>query len=159
MEKFEGWDPLSAKKNLYLKNYMQIKKLTIIFSVITVSISLYGCTKIIPEPDTTKESQSLLVIPVSVEYPSNYGTPAKGWGIKFKSKTGIFDKDKTILVNPKMRQDFIVVEMEPGSYYVSKFMHPDPQADYNYFVDGSYPRLKKELKASKKRNLTNLSFK
>ena len=58
-----------------------------------------------------------------------------------------------------MRQDFIVVEMEPGSYYVSKFMHPDPDADYNYFVDGSYPRLKKELKASKKRNLTNLSFK
>ena len=26
MEKFEGWDPLFAKKNLYLKNYMQIKK-------------------------------------------------------------------------------------------------------------------------------------
>ena len=25
----------------------------------------------------------------------------------------------------------IVVEMEPGSYYVSKFMHPDPPADYN----------------------------
>ena len=81
MEKFEGWDPLSAKKNLYLKNYMQIKKLTIIFSVITVSISLYGCTKIIPEPDVTKESPSLLVIPVSVEYPSNYGDPVKGWGV------------------------------------------------------------------------------
>ena len=154
MEKFEGWDPLSAKKNLYLKNYMQIKKLTIIFSVITVSISLYGCT-IIPEPDTTKESQSLLVIPVSVEYPSNYGSPVKGWGIKFSSKTGIFDKDKTILVNPKMRQDFIVVEMEPGSYYVSKILH----SDSNIFVDGSYPRSKKELEASKKRNLTNLSFK
>ena len=159
MEKFEGWDPLSAKKNLYLKNYMQIKKLTIIFSVITVSISLYGCTKIIPEPDTTKESQSLLVIPVSVEYPSNYGSPVKGWGIKFSSKTGIFDKDKTILVNPKMRQDFIVVEMEPGSYYVSKFMHPDSDTTPQTFVDGSYPRSKKELEASKKRNLTNLSFK
>ena len=158
MEKFEGWDPLFAKKNLYLKNYMQIKKLTIIFSVITVSISLYGCT-IIPEPDTTKESQSLLVIPVSVEYPSNYGSPVKGWGIKFSSKTGIFDKDKTILVNPKMRQDFIVVEMEPGSYYVSKFMHPDSDTTPQTFVDGSYPRSKKELEASKKRNLTNLSFK
>ena len=86
MEKFEGWDPLSAKKNLYLKNYMQIKKLTIIFSVITVSIFLYGCTTIIPEPDTTKESQSLLVIPFSVDYPTNFGTPVKGWGIKFNSR-------------------------------------------------------------------------
>ena len=85
--------------------------------------------------------------------------PVNGWGIKFSSKTGIFDKDKTILFDPKMWQDYIVVEMEPGSYYVSKFMHPDPQADYNYFVDGSFPRLKKELKSSKKRNLTNLSFK
>ena len=159
MEKFEGWDPLSAKKNLYLKNYMKIKKLTIIISVITVSISLFGCSKIIPEPDVTRESQSLLVIPVSVEYPSNYGSPVKGWGIKFSSKTGIFDKDKTILVNPKMRQDFIVVEMEPGSYYVSKFMHPDSDTTPQTFVDGSYPRSKKELVASKKRNLTNLSFK
>ena len=158
MEKFEGWDLLSAKKNLYLKKYMQIKKLTIIFSVITVSISLYGCTKIIPEPDVTRESQSLLVIPVSVEYPSKYGPPVKGWGIKFSSKTGIFDKDKTILFDPKMWQDYIVVEMEPGSYYVSKFMHPDPQADYNYFVDGSYPRLKKELRTSKRIGLTNLRF-
>ena len=121
---------------------MQIKKLTIIFSVITVSISLYGCTKIIPEPDVTRESQSLLVIPVSVEYPSKYGPPVKGWGIKFSSKTGIFDKDKTILFDPKMGQDYIVVEMEPGSYYVSKIMHPQG-ASHNNFVDGSYPRSKK----------------
>ena len=159
MEKFEGWDPLSAKKNLYLKNYMQIKKLTIIFSVITVSISLYGCTKIIPEPDVTRESQSLLVIPVSVEYPSKYGPPVKGWGIKFSSKTGIFDKDKTILFDPKMGQDYLVVEMEPGDYIGSKFIHPGSDAHPNNFVDGSYPRSKKELVASKKRNLTNLSFK
>ena len=119
-----------------------------------MSISLYGCTTKIPEPDTTKESQSLLVIPVSVEYPSNYGPPVKGWGIKFSSK-----KDKTILFDPKMGQDYIVVEMEPGSYYVSKIMHPGSDAHPNNFVDGSYPRSKKELVASKKRNLTNLSFK
>ena len=137
MEKFEGWDPLSAKKNLYLKNYMQIKKLTIIFSVITVSISLYGCTKIIPEPDVTRESQSLLVIPVSVEYPSNYGAPVKGWGIKFSGK------NKPFMFNPKMRQNFLVAEMEPGNYYVLNFIHPDPQANYNYFVDGSYPLQRK----------------
>jgi len=155
MEKFEWRDPYPSMKNLYLKQiFMKINNLTIFFFVITVSIFLYGCTTIIPEPDTTKESQSLLVIPFSVEYPSKYGPPVKGWGIKFSSK-----KDKTILFDPKMGQDYIVVEMEPGSYYVSKFMHPDPDADYNYFVDGSYPRLKKELKASKKRNLTNLSFK
>ena len=160
MEKFEGWDSYLFVKNLYLKQiYMKINNLTILFFVITVSIFLYGCTTKIPEPDTTKESQSLLVIPVSVEYPSNYGSPVKGWGIKFSSKTGIFDKDKTILVNPKMRQDFIVVEMEPGSYYVSKFMHPDSDTTPQTFVDGSYPRSKKELEASKKRNLTNLSFK
>ena len=95
---------------------------------------------IIPEPDTTKESQSLLVIPFSVEYPSKYGHPVKGWGIKFSSKTGIFDKDKTILFDPKMGQDYIVVEMEPGSYYVSKIMHPGSDAHPNNFVDGSYPR-------------------
>ena len=158
MEKFEGWDSYLFMKNLYLKQiYMKINNLTIFFFVITVSISLYGCTTIIPEPDTTKESQSLLVIPFSVEYPSKYnkGRPVKGWGIKFSSKTGIFDKDKTILFDPKMGQDYIVVEMEPGSYYVSKILH----SDSNIFVDGSYPRSKKELEASKKRNLTNLSFK
>ena len=159
MEKFEGWDSYPSMKNLYLKQiYMKINNLTILFFVITVSIFLYGCTTKIPEPDTTKESQSLLVIPFSVEYPSKYGHPVKGWGIKFSSKTGIFDKDKTILFDPKMGQDYIVVEMEPGSYYVSKFMHPDPQADYNYFVDGSYPRLKKELRTSKRIGLTNLRF-
>ena len=133
---------------------MQFKNIIIFFFVITLSIFDYGCTPLIPEPDTTKESQSLLVIPFSVEYPSGYGSPVKGWGIKFIGK-----KDKTILFDPKMGQDYILVEMEPGSYFVSKFMHPDPDADYNYFVDGSYPRLKKELKSSKKRNLTNLSFK
>ena len=87
---------------------MKINNLTILFFVITVSIFLYGCTTKIPEPDTTKESQSLLVIPFSVEYPSNFnnGRPVKGWGIKFSSKTGIFDKDKTILFDPKMGQDF-----------------------------------------------------
>lgn len=155
METFKGWDPYTSMKNIYIKKiYMKINNLTILFFVITVSIFLYGCTPIIPEPDTTKESQSLLVIPLSVEYPSKYGPPVKGWGIMFSSK-----KDKTILFDPKMGQDYIVVEMEPGSYYVSKFMHPDPAANYNYFVDGSYPRLKKELKASKKRNLANLSFK
>ena len=83
------------------------------------------------------------------------GPPVKGWGIKFKSKTEIFDKHKTILFDPKMGQDFLAVEMEPGSYYVSKILH----SDSNIFVDGSYPRSKKELEASKKRNLTNLSFK
>jgi len=156
MEKFEGWDSYPSMKNLYLKQiYMKINNLTIFFFVITVSISLYGCTTIIPEPDTTKESQSLLVIPFSVEYPSSYGPPVKGWGIKFKSKTEIFDKHKTILFDPKMGQDFLAVEMEPGSYYVSKILH----SDSNIFVDGSYPRSKKELEASKKRNLTNLSFK
>ena len=156
MEKFEGWDSYPSMKNLYLKQiYMKINNLTILFFVITVSIFLYGCTTIIPEPDTTKESQSLLVIPFSVEYPSSYGPPVKGWGIKFKSKTEIFDKHKTILFNPKMGQDFLAVEMEPGSYYVSKILH----SDSNIFVDGSYPRSKKELEASKKRNLTNLSFK
>jgi len=156
MEKFEGWDSYPSMKNLYLKQiYMKINNLTILFFVITVSIFLYGCTTIIPEPDTTKESQSLLVIPFSVEYPSSYGPPVKGWGIKFKSKTEIFDKHKTILFDPKMGQDFLAVEMEPGSYYVSKILH----SDSNIFVDGSYPRSKKELEASKKRNLTNLSFK
>ena len=156
MEKFEGWDSYPSMKNLYLKQiYMKINNLTIFFFVITVSISLYGCTTIIPEPDTTKESQSLLVIPFSVEYPFKYGHPVKGWGIKFKSKTEIFDKHKTILFDPKMGQDFLAVEMEPGSYYVSKILH----SDSNIFVDGSYPRSKKELEASKKRNLTNLSFK
>lgn len=158
MEKFEGWDSYPSMKNLYLKQiYMKINNLTILFFVITVSIFLYGCTTKIPEPDTTKESQSLLVIPFSVEYPSKYnkGRPVKGWGIKFSSKTGIFDKDKTILFDPKMGQDFLAVEMEPGSYYVSKILH----SDSNIFVDGSYPRSKKELEASKKRNLTNLSFK
>jgi len=156
MEKFEGWDPHPSMKNLYLKQiYMKINNLTILFFVITVSIFLYGCTTKIPEPDTTKESQSLLVIPFSVEYPSSYGPPVKGWGIKFKSKTEIFDKHKTILFDPKMGQDFLAVEMEPGSYYVSKILH----SDSNIFVDGSYPRSKKELEASKKRNLTNLSFK
>ena len=156
MEKFEGWDSYPSMKNLYLKQiYMKINNLTILFFVITVSIFLYGCTTKIPEPDTTKESQSLLVIPFSVEYPSKYGHPVKGWGIKFSSKTGIFDKDKTILFDPKMGQDFLAVEMEPGSYYVSKILH----SDSNIFVDGSYPRSKKELVASKKRNLTNLSFK
>ena len=70
MEKFEGWDSYLFMKNLYLKQiYMKINNLTIFFFVITVSISLYGCTTKIPEPDTTKESQSLLVIPFSVEYP------------------------------------------------------------------------------------------
>ena len=156
MEKFEGWDSYPSMKNLYLKQiYMKINNLTILFFVITVSIFLYGCTTKIPEPDTTKESQSLLVIPFSVEYPSSYGPPVKGWGIKFKSKTEIFDKHKTILFDPKMGQDFLAVEMEPGSYYVSKILH----SDSNIFVDGSYPRSKKELEASKKRNLTNLSFK
>jgi len=156
MEKFEGWDSYPSMKNLYLKQiYMKINNLTILFFVITVSIFLYGCTTKIPEPDTTKESQSLLVIPFSVEYPSKYGPPVKGWGIKFKSKTEIFDKHKTILFDPKMGQDFLAVEMEPGSYYVSKILH----SDSNIFVDGSYPRSKKELEASKKRNLTNLSFK
>jgi hypothetical protein len=157
MEKFEGWDSYPSMKNLYLKQiYMKINNLTILFFVITVSIFLYGCTTI-PEPDATKESQSLLVIPFSVEYPSKYnkGRPVKGWGIKFKSKTEIFDKHKTILFDPKMGQDFLAVEMEPGSYYVSKILH----SDSNNFVDGSYPRSKKELVASKKRNLTNLSFK
>ena len=157
MEKFEGWDSYPSMKNLYLKQiYMKINNLTILFFVITVSIFLYGCTTI-PEPDATKESQSLLVIPFSVEYPSKYnkGRPVKGWGIKFKSKTEIFDKHKTILFDPKMGQDFLAVEMEPGSYYVSKILH----SDSNIFVDGSYPRSKKELEASKKRNLTNLSFK
>ena len=155
MEKFEGWDSYPSMKNLYLKQiYMKINNLTILFFVITVSIFLYGCTTKIPEPDTTKESQSLLVIPFSVEYPSKYGPPVKGWGIKFSSK-----KDKTILFDPKMGQDYIVVEMEPGSYYVSKIMHPGSDAHPNNFVDGSYPRSKKELVASKKRNLTNLSFK
>ena len=38
-------------------------------------------------------------------------------------------------------------------------MHPGSDAHPNNFVDGSYPRSKKELEASKKRNLTNLSFK
>ena len=162
MEKFEGWDSYPSMKNLYLKQiYMKINNLTILFFVITVSIFLYGCTTKIPEPDTTKESQSLLVIPFSVEYPSKYnkGRPVKGWGIKFSSKTGIFDKDKTILFDPKRGQDYLVVEMEPGSYYVSKIMHPGSDAHPNNFVDGSYPRSKKELVASKKRNLTNLSFK
>ena len=160
MEKFQGWDSYLFMKNLYLKQiYMKINNLTIFFFVITGSISLYGCTTKIPEPDTTKESQSLLVIPFSLEYPSKYGHPVKGWGIKFSSKTGIFDKDKTILFDPKMGQDYIVVEMEPGSYYVSKIMHPGSDAHPNNFVDGSYPRSKKELVASKKRNLTNLSFK
>ena len=133
---------------------MQFKNIIIFFFVITLSIFHHGCTPLIPEPDTAKESQSLLVIPFSVEYPSGYGSPVKGWGIKFIGK-----KDKTIFFDPKMGQDHIIVEMEPGSYFVSKFMHPDPDADYNYFVDGSYPRLKKELKSSKKGNLTNLSFK
>ena len=140
---------------------MKINNLTILFFVITVSIFLYGCTTKIPEPDTTKESQSLLVIPFSVEYPSKYnkGRPVKGWGIKFSSKTGIFDKDKTILFDPKMGQDYLVVEMEPGDYIGSKFIHPGSDSHPNNFVDGSYPRSKKELVASKKRNLTNLSFK
>ena len=57
-----------------------------------------------------------MVIPFSVEYPSKYGPPVKGWGIKFSSK-----KDKTILFDPKMGQDFLAVEMEPGSYYVSVY--------------------------------------
>ena len=63
------------------------------------------------------------------------------------------------MFDPKRGQDYLVVEMEPGSYYVSKIMHPGSDAHPNNFVDGSYPRSKKELVASKKRNLTNLSFK
>ena len=35
--------------------------------------------KILPEPNLTSELQSLLVIPVSVKYPSNYRDPVKGW--------------------------------------------------------------------------------
>ena len=90
---------------------MQFKNIIIFFFVITLSIFHHGCTPLIPEPDTAKESQSLLVIPFSVEYPSGYGSPVKGWGIKFLGK-----KDKTILFDPKIGQDYIIVEMEPGSY-------------------------------------------
>ncbi len=57
----------------------------------------------IPEPDATKESQSLLVIPFSVDYPTNFGTPVKGWGIKFNSRM-----NKTISFDPKFRQDYLV---------------------------------------------------
>ena len=152
MKNLDWWSPLCAKKKLILfKNCMQIIKIIVIVSVITASVSLYGCSKIIPEPNETRESQSLLVIPVSVEYPSNFGEPVKGWGIKF---SGI---NKPFMFNPKMRQKFLVLEIEPGNYYVSKFIHPD-QANYNYFINGSYPRSKAELKTSKRIDLTNLRF-
>ena len=122
---------------------------------IVICLALSGCAgKRLPPPDATKESQSLLVIPFSVDYPTNFGTPVKGWGIKFNSRM-----NKTISFDPKFRQDYLVAEMEPGDYIGSKFIHPGSDAHPNNFVDGSYPRSKKELVASKKRNLTNLSFK
>ena len=107
---------------------------------------------IIPEPDTAIESQSLLVIPFSVDYPINFGTPVKGWGIKFSSRI-----NKTISFDPKFRQDYIVVEMEPGGYTVSKFIHPDYEG--NDYIYGSYPRNRNDLEKSKRKNLRHLSFK
>ena len=107
---------------------------------------------IIPEPDATKESQSLLVIPFSVDYPTNFGTPVKGWGIKFSSRI-----NKTISFDPKFRQDYIVVEMEPGDYTVSKFIHPDYEG--NDYIYGSYPRNRNDLEKSERKNLRRLSFK
>ncbi len=106
----------------------------------------------IPEPDATKESQSLLVIPFSVDYPTNFGTPVKGWGIKFNSRM-----NKTISFDPKFRQDYLVVEMEPGDYTGSKFIHPDYEG--NDYIYGSYPRNRKDLDKSKRKNLRHLSFK
>ena len=106
----------------------------------------------IPEPDATKESQSLLVIPFSVDYPTNFGTPVKGWGIKFNSRM-----NKTISFDPKFRQDYLVVEMEPGDYIGSKFIHPDYEG--NDYIYGSYPRNRKDLDKSKRKNLRHLSFK
>ena len=106
----------------------------------------------IPEPDATKESQSLLVIPFSVDYPTNFGTPVKGWGIKFNSRM-----NKTISFDPKFRQDYLVVEMEPGDYTGSKFIHPDYEG--NDYIYGSYPRNRKDLDKSKRKNLRRLSFK
>ena len=107
---------------------------------------------IIPEPDATKESQSLLVIPFSVDYPTNFGTPVKGWGIKFSSRI-----NKTISFDPKFGQDYIVVEMEPGDYTGSKFIHPDYEG--NDYIYGSYPRNRNDLEKSKRKNLRRLSFK
>ena len=106
----------------------------------------------IPEPDATKESQSLLVIPFSVDYPTNFGTPVKGWGIKFNSRM-----NKTISFDPKFRQDYLVVEMEPGDYTGSKFIHPDYEG--NDYIYGSYPRNRNDLDKSKRKNLRRLSFK
>ena len=82
-----------------------------------------------------------LVIPFSVDYPTNFGTPVKGWGIKFSSRI-----NKTISFDPKFRQDYIVVEMEPGDYTVSKFIHPDYEG--NDYIYGSYPRNRNDLEKS-----------
>ena len=107
---------------------------------------------IIPEPDAAKKSESLLVIPFSVDYPINYGAPLKGWGIKLRGR-----KDTTISFDPKFRQDFHVVEMEPGKYVGSKFIHPDYEG--NDYIYGSYPRNRNELDNSKRKNLRRLTFK
>ena len=120
---------------------------------IVICLALSGCAgKRLPPPDATKESQSLLVIPFSVDYPTNFGTPVKGWGIKFNSRM-----NKTISFDPKFRQDYLVVEMEPGDYTGSKFIHPDYEG--NDYIYGSYPRNRKDLDKSKRKNLRHLSFK
>jgi len=129
---------------------------------IVICLALSGCagkrlptpdaTKRLPPPDATKESQSLLVIPFSVDYPTNFGTPVKGWGIKFNSRI-----NKTISFDPKIRQDYLVVEMEPGDYTGSKFIHPDYEG--NDYIYGSYPRNRNDLDKSKRKNLRRLSFK
>ena len=120
---------------------------------IVICLALSGCAgKRLPPPDATKESQSLLVIPFSVDYPTNFGTPVKGWGIKFNSRM-----NKTISFDPKIGQDYLVVEMGPGDYIGSKFIHPDHEE--NDYIYGSYPRNRKDLDKSKRENLRHLSFK
>jgi len=61
------------------------------------------------------------------------------------------------MFKPKRLQNFLVLEMKPGNYNISKFIHSD-QANYNYFINGSYPRTKRELRTSKRIDLNNLSF-
>ena len=66
---------------------------------------------------------------------------------------------KTIIFDPKFRQNHLVVEMKPVKYIGSRFIHPDPDYKDNRYIYGSYQRNRTNLNKSKKRYLRHISLK
>ena len=117
----EKFKPHPTSKNIFLEQYyMRIYKVVNIFFVIFTFISLYGCTKVIPEPDFAKNNNTLLIIPASVEYPDKYfGGNHQKFSFQFIKKST--NKKLDLTITPIRGEKFLIIKnIEPGLYIFEK---------------------------------------